>query len=243
MGDTKLKQAVIIAGGRGIRMRNQFPWSKPMTPIMNKPLVSFTIDALIHCGIDDIKLFWNPNYPDILDITDYNKEYKNKIEFIPNKEQIGIMSAIDYTSQLVKTPYLLSMADIITQKDDFKKMVAYGMKLSCMNPDMVIQTVDNPSIVGDKMMTVVDGKIVNWELDENAKSGAEIFLVNKTPIPKLRKFIASGNENPHLFFKEFVKHQNVWEMPINDMWDVDTPEEVERTQNILLEKQEKGIQI
>lgn len=71
---------------------------------------------------------------------------------------------------------------------------------------------------------------------KKAKNGAEVFLVNKVPIPKLKKFIASGNENPHLFFKEFVKKQNVYEMPINDMWDVDTPEDIERTQQILIER-------
>lgn len=169
MNETKLKQAVIIAGGKGIRMRNQFPWSKPMTPIFGKPLVTFTIDSLVHCGIEDIKLFWNPDYPDILNLTDYNSSYKNLIEFIPNDRQIGIMSAIDYTSRMVHAPYLLSMADIIAQKEDFRKMVNLGLNLNYLKPDMVIQTVDKPSIVGDKTMTVVDGKITEWELNEKSK--------------------------------------------------------------------------
>ena len=51
----KLNQAVILAGGRGERLRpltDRIP--KPMTPINGRPFLDFLIHSIIQAGIENI---------------------------------------------------------------------------------------------------------------------------------------------------------------------------------------------
>ena len=48
-------QAVILAAGEGKRVR-PLTWSRPkaMIPVANRPIIAYTIDALVKNGIRDI---------------------------------------------------------------------------------------------------------------------------------------------------------------------------------------------
>lgn len=51
----KIKRAIILAGGRGNRLRpytNATP--KPLLPVGNKPIIEYAIEALLQKGINDI---------------------------------------------------------------------------------------------------------------------------------------------------------------------------------------------
>jgi len=234
--NAKLENALILAAGKGIRMQNKFSCSKPMIPILGKPLITFAIDSLIHCGIKNIYIVYHSSTSDILDITRNNRKYFETLNFIEDKEQQGILSSINCANGVISLPFVMADADSIAQKADFWEMLLYGLELKRENPDLIIQTANNPSIVIEKPLTVNNGRIINWDVNvkgfEN-KAGGHIYLWYKTPFPLINRFILEGNQDISSFLQYFIKKHKVLEMPIKDMWDVDTPEAVTQTEKIL----------
>ncbi len=83
---------------------------------------------------------------------------------------------------------------------------------------------------------MVDADIINWDMKAKScetKAGGHIYLWYKTPFPLIRKLVSNGIQDYSVFLQSFIKKHKVLEMPIKDMWDVDTPEAVKQTENIL----------
>jgi dTDP-glucose pyrophosphorylase len=233
--NAKLKNALILAAGKGLRMQNKFSCSKPMTPILGKPLVTFAIDSLIHCGIENISIVYNSSTSDVLELTKNNKKYFETINFIEDKEQRGVLSSINCANK-IGLPFVMADADSIAQKADFWEMLNYGLELKKENPDLIIQTANNPSVVAERPLTVNNGRIINWNVNAKGyktKAGGHIYIWYKTPFPLIYKLISDGIYDISVFLQCFIKKHKVLEMPIKDMWDVDTPEAVIQTENIL----------
>ena len=232
----KLKSAVILAAGKGLRMQNKFSCSKPMIPILGKPLITFILDALLYSEIERIITIYSSTSCDVLNI---NKEYPN-IEFIEDKKEQGILSTINCASEAIKDiPFILSCADIIVQKHDLKKMLAYGINLHDETPDLFIPVVNNPSIQNEKPLTVKNGRVLNFNpnsIGNDKNAGGSIFLWYTTPFPLVKELIAGGTQNPSTFLQKFIKNHKVLGMPIADLWDVDTLEDVKETEKVLSAK-------
>jgi 1L-myo-inositol 1-phosphate cytidylyltransferase len=51
----RVREAVILAAGAGLRLRGSDPTSlKPLIPVLGRPLISYTIDALVRAGVEKI---------------------------------------------------------------------------------------------------------------------------------------------------------------------------------------------
>jgi len=234
-----LKNAIILAAGKGLRLQNKFNCSKPMVPILGKHLITFIIDSLIYCEIRNINVVYHPSNSDILRIAETNKVYGECIHFLENKEQHGLLSDIDFASKMVDMPCIISVADVIVQKEDFKEMLQYGLSLKGQNPDMLVPIVNSPSILKETPFTVKNDKIIKWDLHSRrneSKAGGEIYLCYETPFPLIKELISSGIQGWAIFIQKFIKEHKVWGMLIKDIWDVDTPEEVIKTENILFDR-------
>jgi choline kinase len=112
-GGTKISDAVILMAGTGSRLRRAGrALPKPLVPILGRPLVSYTIDALVHAGIKTIHAVVGfegeslmaqvrPLVPQSLDV-----------HFIINRDWekqngISVLAAADEVS----SPFLLIMGD------------------------------------------------------------------------------------------------------------------------------------
>jgi 1L-myo-inositol 1-phosphate cytidylyltransferase len=108
-----ISEAVVLMAGSGSRLRaNGISLAKPLIPIQGRPLISYTIDALIHAGIrtvhavvgfesDTLMARLRPLVPASLDL-----------RFVINhdwKKQNGI-SVLAAANQ-VNSPFLLTMSD------------------------------------------------------------------------------------------------------------------------------------
>jgi D-glycero-alpha-D-manno-heptose 1-phosphate guanylyltransferase len=90
----ELKQAIILAGGLGTRLRSAVPdLPKCMAPVNSKPFLSYVIDYLEKQGINDFIL--SLGYKHALIVDYIKKEYNSQIfQFIIEDEPLGTGGAI-----------------------------------------------------------------------------------------------------------------------------------------------------
>ena len=78
--------ALIFAGGKGLRMKTK---SKAMTVLQGQPLIMYTINALINCGVKNITIIRNINDELILSVKKYVKNEDVIIRFLDDSFQKG----------------------------------------------------------------------------------------------------------------------------------------------------------
>ncbi|MEN6397030.1 MAG: sugar phosphate nucleotidyltransferase, partial [Methanoregula sp.] len=102
-------QAVILAAGEGKRVR-PLTWSRPkaMIPVANRPIIAYTIDALVENGIRDIIV-----------VVGYRKEqvirYLNQldlpVEVVVQDKQLGTAHALRQAESRISGDFLLLPGD------------------------------------------------------------------------------------------------------------------------------------
>jgi choline kinase len=110
---TAISEAVILIAGEGSRLRgSDGTFLKPLVPVLGRPLICYTIDALIHAGIK--KASFIVGYRSAQMIEAVKQLIPSKIEpcFIENRDwrkQNGV-SLLTAANQ-VTSPFLLTMSD------------------------------------------------------------------------------------------------------------------------------------
>jgi 1L-myo-inositol 1-phosphate cytidylyltransferase len=110
---TAISEAVILIAGEGSRLRgSDGTFLKPLVPVLGRPLICYTIDALIHAGIK--KASFIVGYQSAQMIEAVKQLIPSKIEpcFIENRDwpkQNGV-SLLTAANQ-VTSPFLLTMSD------------------------------------------------------------------------------------------------------------------------------------
>lgn len=117
-----ISEAVVLMAGSGSRLRsNGLNLPKPLIPIHGRPLISYTIDALVHAGIkivyavvgfesESLMAQMRPLIPRALDV-----------RFIINrdwKKQNGISVLV--AAEHVRCPFLLTMSDHLFDQSIFE---------------------------------------------------------------------------------------------------------------------------
>jgi choline kinase len=239
----KVKDAVILAGGKGSRLQKEINGhSKPMTPILGKKLITFAIDSLLECGINNIYIVYHSSAADILALSTYNDIYSKTLKFIEDLEQKGVLSAFYCAKDFVDVPFMMCFADIIVQKDDFRQMVSNGLNIVDKHTDLLIQSGDNPLIPSEKTLLIKNGTIIKMDKPETiryesdgytVKSGGRVYLWFRNPFSLIRASLADGNRHLRQFIQPYIQKHNVLEMSIGNLWDVDTRDDVLQTEKIL----------
>lgn len=107
-----IKQAVILAGGQGIRMRPlTLTLPKPMIPIHNKPFLEYIIRLLKENGIEEIIILTGYLHEKIEDYFKDGKRFglKIKYSFSPAEDETG--TRIRKAKKLIDDTFLLLYAD------------------------------------------------------------------------------------------------------------------------------------
>jgi NDP-sugar pyrophosphorylase family protein len=240
-----IKDAVILAGGKAKRLQGvNENCSKAMMQIAGRPLITYSLDAMLESGIKNINVIYHENSKDILKLSKFSSEYKKALSFIKGEEQKGAINAFAYAKEHVEAPFVMSFGDIMVKKQHFIEMLNSRFALKDIVPDLLIQTVQNSSIPFERNLLLQGNKITKWDKDgvvnedgKIVKSGGLIYLWNKMPFDEMQGFI-NNNDRFSLFMKKFIAENNVYEMPIKDIWDIDTPEDVKRSEEILAKSHE-----
>jgi len=238
-----VRDAVILAGGKGNRLQKGVSGcSKPMIRILGKRMILYVIDSLLECGINNIYIVYHSSTADILTLSTYSEIYQKTLKFIEDTEQNGTLSALYYVKNLVDVPFIMTFADIIVQKDDFRQMVFYGLNTANKHTDLLIQSVNDPSIPFEKLLLIKNGVIIKCDKlgitepvseDCMVKAGGLVYLWFKNPFPLITDLSSNKKHSLKQIIQPLIEKQTVLEMPINDIWDVDTQEDVLQTERIL----------
>lgn len=239
----QVKQAVILASGYGKRMRkaSSFP-SKPMTPICQKPLISYIIDLLIDTGVEKIYIVYHSVTADVLKLIDYSPGYAGRLEFIEEDVQRGTLLTFSRIKEILTPPFIMAFEDVVARKSDFINMMDSAGKYLAGGADLLVQTVRKPSIPSEKALVTENGRVVKYQKDgitgritrtQEIKYGGMVYLWLSSPFSGVDKHLSEQQYKISLFLEQYIPAHSVFEMPIEDMWDVDTPEEVRLTEEIL----------
>lgn len=239
----QVKKAVILASGYGKRMQktSSFP-SKPMTPICQKPLISYIIDLLIDTGIEKIYIVHHSVTADVLNLIDYSPSYAEHLEFIEEDVQRGTLLTFSRIKEILTPPFIMAFEDVVARKSDFINMMDFAGKYLAGGADLIVQTVRKPSIPSEKALLTENGRIIKYQKDgiidrisctQEIKYGGMVYLWLSSPFSIVDKHLSEQQYKISLFLEQYIPAHSVFEMPIEDMWDVDTPEEVRLTEEIL----------
>jgi len=117
-------QAVILAAGRGTRL---YPITatrtKAMCPIAGKPMVERVMDTLAANGISDFILVISPDDHEIISYFNQRSKIAAKIQFVQQKEQLGMGHALLQAAPLIEGDFILSSCDNLVENWVISKML------------------------------------------------------------------------------------------------------------------------
>jgi glucose-1-phosphate thymidylyltransferase len=141
-------QAVILAAGEGRRI-HPLTWSRPkaMIPVANRPIIAYTIDALIASGIRDIIV-----------VVGYRKEQVTRflnqldlpIEVVIQEKQLGTAHALQQAESRIKGDFLLLPGDNYIDAQSVAKIKE-------IKNAVLVKEHPSPSNFG--VVTLLDGRV------------------------------------------------------------------------------------
>ncbi len=160
-------QAVILAGGKGTRLRPLTVYTpKPIVPVMNRPFLLYQIEILRRAGITDITLSLSYQPDKIELVLGDGSDYGVNLRFITEPAPLGTGGAYRFAADEIRETTVVLNGDILTDIDiaavlDLHKAIGSEATL-------VLAPVEDPSRYG---------------LVETAKGG-EILRFLEKPKPK-----------------------------------------------------------
>lgn len=126
VGGEKLpNHAVIMAGGKGIRLRpitEHLP--KPMIPVAGRPILERLVLHLVGCGITRIHLSVNYLAEIIVKHFGDGSRYGCEISYLHETEELGTGGALSLLPSIPADPVVVLNGDLVTQLD-FASMLAF----------------------------------------------------------------------------------------------------------------------
>ncbi len=118
-------KAVIMAGGKGTRIRSvasDIP--KPMIPVLDKPVLQYQIENLLHCGITDIILVTGYLSEAVRAYFGDGSSFGVRISYFNEDSPMGTAGALYYLYRdgLLDDDFLLIMGDLMLSVD-FKRFM------------------------------------------------------------------------------------------------------------------------
>ena len=225
-------QALILAGGQGIRLRPlTINTPKPIVPIGNEPFLLRQIQSLKSAGVRDITLSTGYQPSAIEKALGNGSRYDVNLRYLVEPAPMGTAGAYKFAEEFLKTTTLVLNGDILTDID-LRQVAKHHFNYSS-TATIVLTRVENPSAYG--LVEVGKNNEVLRFLEK--PKADEINRMNINTInagiyilePKVLDFIPK-NENhsfeyqlfPHLLQKQekfhaFVANDNYW-------LDIGTPE-------------------
>ena len=185
--------AVIMAGGEGIRLRpltEKTP--KPLLIIGNKPIMEHGIDRMVEFGIDQIQISVNYLGEKIKNYFGNGTNKNISISYIEEKEKMGTIGSLSLANEFLNDTVLVMNSDLLTNID----LEEFYLEFESKNADMAVAcipfTVNIPYAILDTMNENVIALKEKPNLTYQSNGG--IYLIKKEilkMIPKNQHFNAT----------------------------------------------------
>src|SRR5688572_28577834 len=140
-------QALILAGGKGTRLRPLTVYTpKPIVPICNRPFLLYQIDTLRRAGITDITLSLSYQPNKIEQLLGDGSDYGVKLKYTVEPQPMGTAGAYKFAEDLIREPTVVFNGDILTDLD--LKTVIREHNEHKATATIVLTPVENPSAYG-----------------------------------------------------------------------------------------------
>lgn len=111
-------QALLLAGGKGIRLRPfTYLMPKPMLPVGDMPLLEVIVRQLAEHGVDHIILALNYKAKLIQDYFGAGRRYGVDITYFREKEYLGTAGCIAHLEEELDDDFIVMNADILADLD------------------------------------------------------------------------------------------------------------------------------
>ena len=150
-------QALILAGGKGTRLRPLTVYTpKPIVPICNRPFLLYQIDTLKRAGITDITLSLSYQPHKIEQQLGDGSDFGVNLKYTVEPQPMGTAGAYKYAEDLIREPTVVFNGDILTDLD--LKAVIREHNERRATATIVLTPVENPSAYG-LVETETDGRV------------------------------------------------------------------------------------
>lgn len=140
-------QALILAGGRGTRLRPLTIYTpKPIVPVLNRPFLLYQIEILRRAGIRDITLSLSYQPDKIEDLLDDGSEYGVNLRYITEPAPMGTGGAYKFAAETIRETTVIFNGDILTDLD-INKILDFHRRKNA-EATIVLTPVENPSAYG-----------------------------------------------------------------------------------------------
>ena len=122
---TKIDKAVVLAAGRGKRMREltaDFP--KPMIEVRGKPVLQHIVEGLRDAGVRRFEIIVGYHAEAVRNFFGDGQRHNVDIEYVTQTVQDGTGRVVNLASNFVGgSPFILSYGDILISSENYKRVV------------------------------------------------------------------------------------------------------------------------
>ncbi len=182
----KIDVAVIMAGGKGSRLRSitndEIP--KPMVPVDGKPLLEYQVEALKEYGIKKIVMIVGHLGEKIMDHFKDGKDFGVYIDYIVEKELLGTAGAFYYLKDKTDAKdFLLVFGDVFFDID-FDRMEDFHFKNAALTT--LLAHPNGHPYDSDLIQTDDNGKVIGFDSKNNVRDywydnmvNAGMYVINR----------------------------------------------------------------
>ena len=182
----KIDVAVIMAGGKGSRLRSitndEIP--KPMVPVDGKPLLEYQVEELKEYGIKKIVMIVGHLGEKIMDHFKDGKDFGVDIDYIVEKEPLGTAGAFYYLKDKTDAKdFLLIFGDVFFDID-FDRMEDFHFKNAALTT--LLAHPNGHPYDSDLIQTDDNGKVIGFDSKNNVRDywydnmvNAGMYVINR----------------------------------------------------------------
>ena len=182
----KIDVAVIMAGGKGSRLRSitndEIP--KPMVPVDGKPLLEYQVEALKEYGIKKIVMIVGHLGEKIMEHFKDGKDFGVDIDYIVEKEPLGTAGAFYYLKDKTDAKdFLLVFGDVFFDID-FDRMEDFHFKNAALTT--LLAHPNGHPYDSDLIQTDDNGKVIGFDSKNNVRDywydnmvNAGMYVINR----------------------------------------------------------------
>lgn len=230
---SNIKNGLILAAGQGKRLGATSSQVKAFVEVNGRPIICNIIDYFLNFGIENIyivKYVYD-------DFSKLQREYGTKcnIIFIDDYKRKGSLWSFFQAREIVKVPFVSADCDIVAENKSMQKMLADGEKMILQGGyDGMAAMVLKPSKFDIDMLIVKENRAIGFEKlgSKEAVRGGYIYIWNlKSIFDEAVQFLKIQNYSYSKYLNYLMKKYKVGLMKIDDLWDIDTYEDIKFTQD------------
>ena len=223
----RVKKAVILAGGKGTRMRPfTYEMPKPMIPVKGKPLIQHIIELCRKYDIREIILSIGYLGDKIREHFGDGSHLGVTIKYVEEKEEMGTAGPLNLAREYLDSPFLMFNGDVLSNVN-LLDMIKFHNDQKCIATIGLTQVQDISSF---GVVQLMGNKIVGFK--EKPQGQEDSRLINAGVYifePEILNFIPKGRAMLEKdVFPQLSEEGRLFGYPFTGQWfDTGTPEAYE----------------